>query len=93
MAPVPKDLSFVKIGLVGDSKVGKTSVMKAFKGEKIDSSYDPTLLVSFDRHIVEEKHKNVSVSSRINLLPLSILSGISAAIRPSMTSESIASEI
>ena len=62
MVGAPKDLKFLKIGIVGDTKTGKTSLIKSFKGEEVPTKHTPTLLVDFERHIVAEKSKNVSVS-------------------------------
>ena len=67
MVAAPKELKPIKIGIVGDSKVGKTSLIKSLKNEKIDTKYTPTLLVEFQRHIIEEKSQNVSVNFQLLL--------------------------
>lgn len=53
----------MKIGIVGDVRVGKTALINAIKGEELKALHEQTLIVSFDRAIISAKKKNISVSS------------------------------
>jgi GTPase SAR1 family protein len=57
-------LDFIKVGLVGDARVGKTSLINSFKGLEHSPIYEPTLIVSFDRHIIKSSKRNLSVFAR-----------------------------
>ena len=55
----------IKIGIVGDTKIGKSAFIRALEGLEFDAKYEPTLLVDFKRVIGCYKKKPISV--RFNL--------------------------
>ena len=50
-----------KICLIGDSQVGKTSLIRCFKGEYFNDSYTPTLNYSFINKIITYKKKEIEL--------------------------------
>ncbi len=58
-------LTAIKIGIVGDAKIGKSAFIRALEGLEFDARYESTLLVDFTRVLSSYKKKPISVSFKL----------------------------
>ena len=63
LEPKASSVDRIKIAILGDPRVGKTSLVKKYCYDQDPSpNYEPTVVLSFERKLIKQKIRNISVS-------------------------------
>lgn len=58
----PKEFLRIKICLLGEGGVGKSSLCSRYCEDKFDSSYNPTLAIDYKNKVVDYKDYNININ-------------------------------